>query len=126
MHQASETAEGFDYMQGGKESSQAAAVAQEYMDKLLAESAPASYLPMLARLAKTTALPVPIRVCFPSGVWNVCLDTCMANTTCFCLELLMSLLELLMLCLFCSLLSLSCNPQLNPFLQPEAQCIPGK
>ncbi len=65
MNQSSETAEGFDYMQAGKDSSQAAALAQEYMDKLLDESAPASYLPMLASLAKTTALPVAIRVCFP-------------------------------------------------------------
>ncbi|DBA94183.1 TPA: hypothetical protein ACH3X1_001814 [Trebouxia sp. C0004] len=62
MNGASETAEGFDYMQAGKESSQAAALAQEYMDKLLDESAPASYLPMLASLAKTTSLPVAIRV----------------------------------------------------------------
>ncbi|KAL0030024.1 hypothetical protein WJX79_001712 [Trebouxia sp. C0005] len=62
INQASETAEGFDYMQAGKESSQAAALAQEYMDKLLDESAPASYLPMLARLARTCALPVAIRV----------------------------------------------------------------
>ncbi|KAA6412940.1 MAG: hypothetical protein FRX49_13761, partial [Trebouxia sp. A1-2] len=61
INQASETAEGFDYMQAGKESSQAAALAQEYMDKLLDESAPASYLPMLARLARTCALPVAIR-----------------------------------------------------------------
>ena len=65
MNQSSETAEGFDYMQAGKESSQAAALAQEYMDKLLEESAPASYLPMLASLVKTAALPVAIRVCFP-------------------------------------------------------------
>ena len=55
-------------MQAGKESSQAAALAQEYMDKLLDESAPASYLPMLARLARTCALPVAIRVCFLLGV----------------------------------------------------------
>ncbi len=81
MIRASETAEGFDYMQAGKESSQAAALAQEYMDELLDESAPASYLPMLARLARTNALPVVIRVCFPLVVWNVCHDTCMANTT---------------------------------------------
>ena len=68
MNRASETAESFDYMQAGKESSQAAALAQEYMDKLLDESAPASYLLMLASLAKTTSLPVPIRVCFTLGV----------------------------------------------------------
>lgn len=100
MNQSSETAQDFDYMQAGKASSQAAALAQEYMDKLLDESAPASYLPMLASLAKTTALPVAIRVCFPLGVLNVCLDTCMANVTCFCVELPMLLLELLMRCLF--------------------------
>ncbi len=81
MHQASETAEGFDYMQAGKESSQAAALAQEYVNKLLDESAPASYLPMLAKLAKTTAQPVAIRVCFPVIVWNVCHDACMIKAT---------------------------------------------
>lgn len=100
MNQSSETAEGFDYMQAGKESSRAAALAQEYMDKLLDESAPASYLPMLASLAKTTALPVAIRVCFPLALWDVCLDACMANVTRFCVELLMLLLDLLRRCLF--------------------------
>ncbi len=88
-------------MQAGKESSQAAALAQEYMDKLLDESAPASYLPMLVSLAKTTALPVAIRVCFPLVVRNVCLDTCMAKATFLWFELLVSLLELLMLCRHC-------------------------
>ena len=58
------TAEGFDYMQAGKKNNQAAAVAQEYMDKLMHDSAPASYLPMLATMAKSVALPLPVRVCF--------------------------------------------------------------
>ena len=58
------TAEGFDYMQAGKKSNQAAAVAQEYMDKLLHDSAPASYLPMLATMATNVVLPLPVRVCF--------------------------------------------------------------
>ena len=58
------TSEGFDYMQAGKKSNQAAAVAQEYMDKLLHDSAPASYLPTLATMVETVALPLPVRVCF--------------------------------------------------------------
>lgn len=59
-----DTAEGFDYMQAGRKSTQAAAVAQEYMDKLLQDSAPASYLPMLATTAKNVLLPLPVRVGF--------------------------------------------------------------
>ena len=100
MNRAPETAKGFDYMQAGKDSSQTTALAQEYMDKLLDESAPASYLPMLAKLAKTTALPVAIRVCVTLIVWSVCLNTCIAKATSLWFELLMSLLELLMRCDF--------------------------
>ena len=53
-------------MQAGKQSNQAAAAAQEYMDKLLHDSAPASYLPMLASMAKNAAVPLLVRVCIMS------------------------------------------------------------
>lgn len=57
-----EAAEGFDYMKADNESAHAHALAQEYMTKLVHESAPASYLPMLADMVQTATLPVPIQV----------------------------------------------------------------
>ena len=56
------TAQDFDYMQAGNESHQAEALAQEYMIKLLHSSSPASYLPMLARMAEAPGFPVAFKV----------------------------------------------------------------
>ena len=50
-------------MQAGNECHQAKALAQEYVDKLLHDTAPASYLPMLACVVQTPALPLPFKVC---------------------------------------------------------------
>ena len=49
-------------MQAKDENQHMEELAQEYLEKLLQESAPASYLPMLAALAQEPALPVYIRV----------------------------------------------------------------
>ena len=57
-----EPADGFDYMQARDEKQHMEALAQEYLDKLLQESAPASYLPMLAGLVRASDLPLQIRV----------------------------------------------------------------
>lgn len=54
--------EGFDYMKAGNDRSHAEAMTQEYMTKLVNESAPASYLPMLASLVQAPLLPLPLKV----------------------------------------------------------------
>ena len=62
-------------MKAGNESAHAHALAQEYMTKLVHESAPASYLPMLAELVQTPTQPVPLQVghlIFWTYSWVVC------------------------------------------------------
>ena len=52
-------------MKAGNDRSHAQALAQEYMTKLVHESAPASYLPMLASLVQAPLLPLALKVPFP-------------------------------------------------------------
>lgn len=54
--------ESFDYMKAGNDRGQAEALTQEFMTKLVNESAPASYLPMLAFLVQAPLLPLPLKV----------------------------------------------------------------
>lgn len=49
-------------MKAGNDRSHAEALTQEYMTKLVNESAPASYLPMLASLVQAPLLPLPLKV----------------------------------------------------------------
>ena len=57
-----QASQGFDYMKAGNDRSQAQAMAQEYITKLVHESAPASYLPMLASMVQAPSLPVALKV----------------------------------------------------------------
>ena len=57
-----QASQGFDYMKAGNDRSQAQALAQEYMTKLVHESAPASYLPMLASMVQAPLLPLALKV----------------------------------------------------------------
>ena len=53
-------------MKAGNDRSHAQSLVQEYMTKLVRESAPASYLPMLASLVQAPLLPLALKVQFLS------------------------------------------------------------